>query len=219
MQGLLAERLRILRAREGLTLTEASERIGITRHTLSSLERGGQEPHYPTLHKIADGYGIAVEDLLEEPVLAGELKDGLTLKELHEEARASPSECVTDWLVKSEEEWREAWEQISSPREAVMAVFDLGDEYSAVRKRIAERDPALALPHMLFSGQYKQAFDRWIAGIQNAHSWGVADGKIGVLDTLNDLVKELGLEDEMRRRELMRKARGAEPLEGMPLAS
>jgi transcriptional regulator with XRE-family HTH domain len=71
MQGSLAERLRILRAREGLTLTEASERIGITRHTLSSLERGGQEPHYPTLHKIADGYGVAVEDLLEEPAVAG----------------------------------------------------------------------------------------------------------------------------------------------------
>ena len=71
MQGSLAERLRILRAREGLTLTEASERIGITRHTLSSLERGGQEPHYPTLAKIAKGYGVPVEGLLEEPVLAG----------------------------------------------------------------------------------------------------------------------------------------------------
>jgi transcriptional regulator with XRE-family HTH domain len=68
MQGSLAERLRILRAREGLPLTEASERIGITRHTLSSLERGGQEPHYPTLAKIAKGYGVPVEELLKEPV-------------------------------------------------------------------------------------------------------------------------------------------------------
>jgi transcriptional regulator with XRE-family HTH domain len=49
-------------------LTEASERIGITRHTLSSLERGGQEPHYPTLAKIAKGYGVPVEELLKEPV-------------------------------------------------------------------------------------------------------------------------------------------------------
>jgi transcriptional regulator with XRE-family HTH domain len=72
MQGSLAERLRILRAREGLTLTEASERIGITRHTLSSLERGGQEPHYPTLAKIAKGYGVPVEELLGEPVPLGE---------------------------------------------------------------------------------------------------------------------------------------------------
>jgi transcriptional regulator with XRE-family HTH domain len=72
MQGSLAERLRILRAREGLTLTEASERIGITRHTLSNLERGGQEPHYPTLAKIAKGYGVPVEELLEEPVSLAE---------------------------------------------------------------------------------------------------------------------------------------------------
>ena len=71
MQGSLAERLRILRARKGLTLTEASERIGITRHTLRSLERGGQDPHYPTLHKIAEGYGVPVEELLEEAVPLG----------------------------------------------------------------------------------------------------------------------------------------------------
>ena len=71
MQGSFAERLRILRAREGLTLTEASERIGITRHTLSSLERGGQEPHYPTLAKIAKGYGVPVEELIQVPALAG----------------------------------------------------------------------------------------------------------------------------------------------------
>ncbi len=72
MQGPLAERLRILRARKGLTLTEASERIGITRHTLRSLERGGQDPHYPTLRKIAEGYDVPVEELLEEPVPLGE---------------------------------------------------------------------------------------------------------------------------------------------------
>jgi transcriptional regulator with XRE-family HTH domain len=71
MQGSLADKLRILRAREGLTVTEASERIGINRHTLRSLELGGQEPHYPTLRKIADGYGVPVEELLEEPVPAG----------------------------------------------------------------------------------------------------------------------------------------------------
>src|SRR5918995_6515304 len=111
MQGSLSGWLRIVRAREGLTLTEASERIGITRHTLSSLERGGQEPHYPTLHKIADGYGIAVEDLLEEPDLAGKLEDSPSLEELHNEA-----ECETDWLTKPEAEWRGGWALGFTPR-------------------------------------------------------------------------------------------------------
>ena len=95
-----------------------------------------------------------------------------------------------------------------------MAVFDLGDEYSAVRKRIAEQDPDLALPHRLLSGPYKQAILRWNYGIENAKSCGVVAGRIGIADTLNDLVEELGLEDEMRSRELMRKERGAEGSSG-----
>jgi transcriptional regulator with XRE-family HTH domain len=208
MQKSLAAKLRLLRAQRGLTVKDAAEQLSIDRHTLRRIELGTQEAQYPTLAKIAEGYDVPVEDLLgEEPVL-------LSLEELHTEAQ-----CRTDWLVKSQEEWREAWEEISSPREAVMAVFDLGDEYSAVRKRIAEPDPALALPHRLISGPYKQAIVRWIEGIQNAKSCGVAAGRIGIADTLNDLVKELGLEGEMRRREEKRKERGAEPLKGMQLAS
>jgi transcriptional regulator with XRE-family HTH domain len=209
MQRLLAKRLRVLRARKGLSLLAASEELGVDRHTLRDLELGrGRTPRYPTLAKIAEGYDVPVEDLLEkEPLL-------LSLEQLYGEA-----ECETDWLVKSEEEWREAWEEISSPRDAMMAVFDLGDEYSAVRQRIAEQDPDLALPHMLISGPYKQAFVRWIRGLENAKSCGVAAGRIGIADTLDDLVMELGLEDEMRRREKKRKERGAESLEGMPLAS
>jgi transcriptional regulator with XRE-family HTH domain len=208
MQKSLAAKLRLLRAQRGLTVKDAAEQLSIDRHTLRRIELGTQEAQYPTLAKIAEGYDVPVEDLLgEEPVL-------LSLEELHTEAQ-----CRTDWLVKSQEEWREAWEEISSPREAVMAVFDLGDEYSAVRKRIAEQDPALALPHRLISGPYKQAIVRWIEGIQNAKSCGVAAGRIGIADTLNDLVKELGLEGEMRRREEKRKERGAEPLKGMQLAS
>jgi transcriptional regulator with XRE-family HTH domain len=71
MQGSLAERLRVLRARQGLSLTEASKRAGITRDTLSDLERSKRQAYMPTLAKIADGYGVPVEDLLEEPALAG----------------------------------------------------------------------------------------------------------------------------------------------------
>jgi transcriptional regulator with XRE-family HTH domain len=68
MQGSLAERLRVLRARQGLSLTEASKRAGITRDTLSDLERGKRHAYMPTLAKIANGYGVPVEELLEEPV-------------------------------------------------------------------------------------------------------------------------------------------------------
>jgi transcriptional regulator with XRE-family HTH domain len=61
--------LRVLRAREGLTLKEAAEQIGIGRDTLSDIERGKQRPVLSTLAKIAEGYGVPVEHLLEEPAL------------------------------------------------------------------------------------------------------------------------------------------------------
>src|SRR5215218_802186 len=68
MQGSLAMRLRVLRAERGLSLTEAAERAGIQRQTLALLERGERRPHDPTRAKIAKGYGVPVEELLEEPV-------------------------------------------------------------------------------------------------------------------------------------------------------
>src|SRR5918995_5600170 len=71
MQGSLAEELRVLRARMGLSLTEAASRAGVTRDTLSDIEHGKRQPYMPTLAKIAAGYGVPVEDLLEEPVLVG----------------------------------------------------------------------------------------------------------------------------------------------------
>jgi len=70
MQGSLASRLRLLRVQRGLTLQEASDEIGIDRHTLSSIERGTQTPHAPTLKKIAEGYGVAIENLLVQDDLA-----------------------------------------------------------------------------------------------------------------------------------------------------
>jgi transcriptional regulator with XRE-family HTH domain len=73
MEGLLPGRLRLARARKGLTLRQAAEVIGVSKDTLSELERGKRHPHPSTLYKIAQGYGVSVEELLEleEPVLAG----------------------------------------------------------------------------------------------------------------------------------------------------
>ncbi len=69
-QATLAELLRVLRARQGLTVAEAAARMGIQRHTLRDLELGRRTPTIPTLHKIAEGYAIPVEELLGEPALS-----------------------------------------------------------------------------------------------------------------------------------------------------
>jgi len=68
MQGSLAKKLRVLRAERGLTLRQAAEQAGVRPGTLSELERGLHRPHDITLSRVAKGYGIPVEELLEEPV-------------------------------------------------------------------------------------------------------------------------------------------------------
>jgi len=65
MQAGLPKMLRLLRAERALTLEEAAKRTGVTRETLGLLERGKRHPHTPTLAKIANGYGVSLEDLLD----------------------------------------------------------------------------------------------------------------------------------------------------------
>ncbi len=53
-------------------MRSAADLCGVTKETLSALERGAREPHDPTLAKIAKGYGVPFEELIEEPVPLGE---------------------------------------------------------------------------------------------------------------------------------------------------
>ncbi len=59
----------MIRAQRGLTIAEASNLIGVNRHTLRDLELGRREPYGPTVRKIAEAYGVPVSQLLEEPAL------------------------------------------------------------------------------------------------------------------------------------------------------
>jgi transcriptional regulator with XRE-family HTH domain len=72
MQESLARKLRVLRAERGITLQEAEELTGVTRETLGALEHGQRGAYTNTLQKIAEGYGITVGELLEEPVPLGD---------------------------------------------------------------------------------------------------------------------------------------------------
>jgi transcriptional regulator with XRE-family HTH domain len=62
----LATKLRVLRAERGLSLQDAEKLTGVTRETLGDLERGRRRPYAQTLAKIAHGYGVGLEELLEE---------------------------------------------------------------------------------------------------------------------------------------------------------
>jgi transcriptional regulator with XRE-family HTH domain len=99
MQGSLAERLRVLRARHGLSLTEASEELGVNRHTLRDLELGKREPYGPTLRKIAVGYNVPMAWLLEEPAPLAEAS-GTGLEELEDalkQARALAQQALEEY--------------------------------------------------------------------------------------------------------------------------
>jgi transcriptional regulator with XRE-family HTH domain len=61
----LARKLRVLRAERGWTLNQAAERAGVQPETISDAEHGKRRPYTPTLSKIARGYGIPVEELVE----------------------------------------------------------------------------------------------------------------------------------------------------------
>jgi len=63
----LPDKLRMLRAQQGLTITEASKKIGITRDTLAGLERGTRKPQMPTLAKLSKAYGVPIGELDADP--------------------------------------------------------------------------------------------------------------------------------------------------------
>jgi transcriptional regulator with XRE-family HTH domain len=126
MHRSLPARLRVLRARRGLTLIDAAEKIGIGRDTLSDLERGNRHPVMPTLAKIAEGYGVPVEELLEEePVPLGEASRG--------EAAEQGADPLDGWIGRalSEGDFARDFERAKGSQE-------LADELH--RAKIAESD-------------------------------------------------------------------------------
>jgi len=62
----LSNKLRVLRAERGLSLVEVAKRASIGRDTLSDLEKGRRHPTMATINRLADAYGVPVEELLGE---------------------------------------------------------------------------------------------------------------------------------------------------------
>ena len=54
----IGDRLRTLRIETALTQAELAEKAGVTRNTVARLERGENEPHPPTVRKLAAALGV-----------------------------------------------------------------------------------------------------------------------------------------------------------------
>ena len=64
--GPIAVKLRVLREERGLTQEQAAKLTQVTPETLRALESGKRPPYMPTVTKLARGYGVPVEELVED---------------------------------------------------------------------------------------------------------------------------------------------------------
>ena len=68
----IGARVKSKRKRAQLSQEALARRAGLSLNAIAQLEQGGRtDPHYSTLNKIANGLGISVSEILEEPALAG----------------------------------------------------------------------------------------------------------------------------------------------------
>jgi XRE family transcriptional regulator of biofilm formation len=64
---MIGERIQMLRKRKGLSLTELSQRAGVAKSYLSSIERGLQQnPSIQFLEKVGAVLNVTVEDFLND---------------------------------------------------------------------------------------------------------------------------------------------------------
>ena len=63
---LVAENVRRLMVREGLTYDDLVEATGLDQRTIRGLMRGANRPHARTLHKLATGLGVPADELFRE---------------------------------------------------------------------------------------------------------------------------------------------------------
>ena len=61
----MRNRLPELRAEKGWTQAELAERLGVSRQTVISIERGRFDPSLPLAFQIADAFGLKIEDVFQ----------------------------------------------------------------------------------------------------------------------------------------------------------
>jgi transcriptional regulator with XRE-family HTH domain len=72
----IAERVRDLRAAQGLSLDGLAAKSGVSRSMISLIERGESSPTAVVLEKLAAGFGVMLAALFDAPAAAGRAPDG-----------------------------------------------------------------------------------------------------------------------------------------------
>lgn len=64
-------RLRVLRAERGWSQQDLAERLQVSRQSVNAIETGRYDPSLPLAFKIADLFGLVIEEVFENPSTAG----------------------------------------------------------------------------------------------------------------------------------------------------
>ena len=64
----IANKIKKLRTAKGLSMSQLGKLCGITAQRVNALELGNKIPRLNTLIKVADGLGISIFDILDEPL-------------------------------------------------------------------------------------------------------------------------------------------------------
>src|SRR5919202_1482169 len=88
----VGRKVRMLRTLKGWSQTKLAEEIGVGQDTISAIERGEHEPRASTLRKLANGLGVDIAELFEEPTIRP-LAEALVSPEAVEEQRALFGMC------------------------------------------------------------------------------------------------------------------------------
>src|SRR6184192_4841090 len=72
----IAERVRELRAAQGLSLDALATKSGVSRSMISLIERGETSPTAVVLEKLAAGLGVMLASLFDAPAAAAQVPSG-----------------------------------------------------------------------------------------------------------------------------------------------
>ncbi|MFC0205134.1 helix-turn-helix transcriptional regulator [Novosphingobium soli] len=61
----MKNRLRVLRAERGWSQQDLAERLAVSRQSVNAIETGRYDPSLPLAFRIADIFGMAIEDIFQ----------------------------------------------------------------------------------------------------------------------------------------------------------
>ncbi len=107
----LATNLRRLMAREGLTYDEVVSATGLDERTLRALVRGTSNPHARTLHRLARGLGVSIDEFFRPPGRLAPRRFDRATNSLIESVVAGHRETFENW---SETEFDELYSRFGT---------------------------------------------------------------------------------------------------------